>query len=235
MSSIPRLAKNGANTQLIVDDKTFLILGGELSNSAASSPAYMARVWPRLRAMNLNTMLAPVSWQLIEPNEGRFNFSSVDALLAGARRNHLHLVLLWFGAWKNSMSSYAPSWVRRDEARFPRAMLPDGNGEEILSAFSPAILDADRRAFTALLTHLNAVDRVQGTVLMVQVENEIGMLPTARDHSPLADRAFAEVAPQALTEYLAAHHATLKPRPSDAKCPTAGLPANIQAADRCRT
>ncbi len=207
----PELVRRGEAVQLVVHGKPFLILGGELSNSAASSPAYMARVWPRLRAMNLNTMLAPVSWQLIEPNEGRFNFSSVDALLAGARRNHLHLVLLWFGAWKNSMSSYAPSWVRRDEARFPRAMLPDGNGEEILSAFSPAILDADRRAFTALLTHLNAVDRVQGTVLMVQVENEIGMLPTARDHSPLADRAFAEPAPQALTEYLAAHHATLVP------------------------
>ena len=134
----PQLVRRGEAVQLVVHGKPFLILGGELSNSAASSPAYMAPVWPRLRAMNLNTMLAPVSWQLIEPSEGRFDFSSVDALLAGARRNHLHLVLLWFGAWKNSMSSYAPSWVRRDEARFPRAMLPDGNGEEILSAFSPA-------------------------------------------------------------------------------------------------
>ncbi|HZC37867.1 MAG TPA: beta-galactosidase, partial [Sphingomicrobium sp.] len=117
----PELVRRGAAVQLIVDGKPFLILGGELSNSAASSPAYMAPVWPRLRAMNLNTVLAPVSWQLIEPEEGRFDFSSVDALLAGVRRNHLHLVLLWFGAWKNSMSSYAPSWVRRDEARFPRA------------------------------------------------------------------------------------------------------------------
>src|SRR5437762_7145370 len=164
----PRLDRRGQSTQLIVDGKPFLILGGELSNSAASSAAQMAPVWPRLNAMHLNTVLAPVSWQLIEPKEGQFDFSSVDALLSGARRNHLHLVLLWFGAWKNSMSSYAPSWVRRDEARFPRAMLPDGSGEESLSAFSPAVLDADRRAFTGLLRHLKAVDAQAETVLMVQ-------------------------------------------------------------------
>ena len=174
----PELVRRGEAVQLMVHGKPFLILGGELSNSAASSPAYMAPVWPKLRAMNLNTVLAPVSWQLIEPSEGHFKYSSVDALLTGARRNHLHLVLLWFGAWKNSMSSYVPSWVRRGEARFPRAMLPNGSGEEILSAFSPAVLDADRRAFTALLRHLKAVDAQAETMVMVQVENEIGMLPT---------------------------------------------------------
>jgi beta-galactosidase GanA len=156
-------------------------------------------------------VLAPVSWQLIEPDEGRFDFSTVDALLAGARRNQLKLVLLWFGAWKNSMSSYAPSWVRRDEARFPRAMLPDGRGEEILSAFSPQVRDADRRAFTALLGHLKAVDGTAQTVVMVQVENEIGMLPTARDHSPLADKAYAAPVPSALTSYLATNRAALLP------------------------
>jgi beta-galactosidase GanA len=207
----PEIVRRGEAVQLVVHDKPFLVLGGELSNSAASSPAYMAPVWPRLRAMNLNTVLAPVSWQLIEPEEGRFDFASVDALLAGARREHLHLVLLWFGAWKNSMSSYAPSWVRRDEARFPRAMLPNGSGEEILSAFSPAVLHSDRRAFTTLLRHLKGVDQKQQTMLMVQIENEIGMLPTARDHSPLANRAFAEAVPPALTDYLVAHRATLVP------------------------
>jgi len=207
----PRLVRNGQAVQLEIDGKPFLIRGGEFSNSAASNAAYMAPVWPKLSAMNLNTVLAPVSWQLIEPSEGRFDFSSLDALLAGARRNQLKLVLLWFGAWKNSMSSYAPSWVRRDEARFPRAMLPNGSGEEILSAFSPAILDADRKAFTALLRHLKSVDAKAQTVLMAQVENEIGMLPTARDHSPLADSAYSSSVPPQLTDYLSAHRETLSP------------------------
>jgi hypothetical protein len=207
----PKLVRHGQAVQLEAQGKPFLMLGGELSNSAASSAAHMAPVWPKLRGINLNTVLTPVSWQLIEPTEGHFDFSSVDALLASARRNDLKLVILWFGAWKNSMSSYAPSWVRRDQPRFPRAMLPDGSGEEILSAFSPAVLEADRRAFTALLQHLKIVDAQAQTVLMVQVENEIGMLPAARDHGPLANSAFAAPVPPELTAYLAANRAALLP------------------------
>lgn len=207
----PALVRHGDATQLVVDGSPYLILGGELSNSAASSPAYMAPIWPKLETMGLNTVLTPVSWQLIEPQEGRFDFSTVDALLYGARAHHLHLVLLWFGAWKNSMSSYVPSWVKRDERRFPRAELPDGSGEETLSAFSPPVLAADSRAFAAMMAHLRQVDSAQQTVLMVQVENEIGMLPTARDHSPVANRAYAGPVPPELTRYLAAHRATLIP------------------------
>lgn len=207
----PALVRRGEARQLIVDRSAYLILGGELSNSAASSPAHMAPVWPKLESMGLNTVLAPVSWQLIEPQEDRFDFSTLDALLEGARTHQMHLVLLWFGAWKNSMSSYVPSWVKRDERRFPRARLPDGNGEEILSAFSPQVLRADSRAFGALLAHLRQADSTQHTVLLVQVENEIGMLPTARDHGSLANRAYAGPVPSELTRYLAAHRATLIP------------------------
>jgi hypothetical protein len=207
----PALVRHGAATQLVVDGKPYLILGGELSNSAASSPAYMAPVWPKLEQMGLNTVLAPVSWQLIEPQEERFDFSTVDALLEGARAHQLHLVLLWFGAWKNSMSSYVPSWVKRDERRFPRAELPNGSGEEILSAFSSNVLNADSRAFAALMAHLRTVDSADHTVLMIQVENEIGMLPTARDHSPAANHAFASPVPPELTRYLASHRYSLVP------------------------
>lgn len=207
----PALVNRGEATQLLVDGRPYLMLGGELSNSAASSPAYMTPVWPKLEAMGINTVLTPVSWQLIEPTEGHFDFSTVDALLGGARANHLHLVLLWFGAWKNSMSSYVPSWVKRDERRFPRAQLADGSGEEILSALSPQVLAADSRAFAALMARLRQADSAQGTVLMVQVENEIGMLPTARDHSAVADHAYAGPVPPELMRYLAAHRTTLVP------------------------
>lgn len=208
-TSPPRLERRGQSAQLIVNKKPFLMLGGELSNSAASSAAYMAPVWPKLRAAHFNTVLTPVSWQLIEPKEGQFDWSSVDALLMGARRNHLHLVLLWFGAWKNSTSSYAPSWVRRDQTRFQRVQLPDGSGEEILSAFSPDVLAADKKAFAALLRYLKTVDAETHTVLMVQLENEIGMLPTARDHGPLANSAYAASVPPDLMAYMAAHRGSL--------------------------
>jgi beta-galactosidase GanA len=201
-SAPPRLEKQGTAMRLIVQGKPMLVLGGELGNSSASSAAYMAPHWPRLKQMHLNTVLAPVSWELIEPVEGRFDWSSVDALLRGARANDLKLVLLWFGAWKNSMSTYVPSWVKRDQARFPRSQLPNGQSVEILSAFGTATLDADTRAFVALLEHLKKVDGDKNTVLMIQVENEIGMLPIAREYGATADRLFNEAVPTELVRTL---------------------------------
>lgn len=193
----PRLERQGQAQRLVVDGKPMLVLGGELGNSSASSRAYMAKYWPKLKAMNLNTVLAPVSWELVEPREGAYDFSSVDALLADARTQDMRLVLLWFGAWKNSMSTYVPSWVKRDQARFPRAQSANGASVEILSAFSDNTRDADARAYAALMAHLKAVD-AKGTVLMVQVENEIGMLPVAREWGDAAKAAWAQPAPEPL-------------------------------------
>lgn len=206
-----RIVRNGDAHQLELKGKPFLLLGGELSNSAASSAEFMEPLWPKFRALNMNTVVAPISWELIEPTEGRFDFSSLDMLLAGARKHELKLVLLWFGAWKNSMSSYAPAWVKRDPRRFPRVVLPDGSGTEILSAFSPNVLDSDARAFAAAMKHLRAVDADAGTVLMVQVENEIGMLPVAREHGAIADRLFAGPVPAELIRALSADPAKLEP------------------------
>lgn len=194
----PAIERRGQIEQLIVDGRPYLILGGELGNSAASSRAYMQPVWPKLKQLNLNTLLAPVSWELIEPQEGRFDFSSVDELVADARAHDMRLVILWFGAWKNSMSSYVPAWVKRDQHRFPRVRLPDGKSVEILSAFSEQSLNADKRAFAALMRHLKRIDGDQQTVLMVQVENEIGMIPAAREHGPEANRSFGGPVPDAL-------------------------------------
>ncbi|MBB6250800.1 DUF5597 domain-containing protein [Nitrospirillum iridis] len=202
LAAPPTLDHQGTAARLAVDGKPLLILGGELGNSSASSRAYMSKYWPKLKAMNLNTVLAPVSWELIEDTEGRFDFSSVDGLLADARAQDMHLVLLWFGAWKNSMSTYVPGWVKRDQARFPRVRSANGASVEILSAFSPAVRDADAKAFAALMGHLKTADAGHNTVLMVQVENEIGMLPVAREWGEAANAAWAEAVPDALVRLL---------------------------------
>src|SRR5438128_2729385 len=104
----PRLQKNGSATQLMVNDKPFLVLGGELYNSSTSSKAFMEPLWQPLKQQHLNTVLAAVSWELIEPQEGKFDFSLVDEILKGARAQNLKVTLLWFGSWKNGLSHYTP-------------------------------------------------------------------------------------------------------------------------------
>ena len=179
--NMPRLEERGEAVQLIVDDQPFLILGGELGNSSATDRAYMAEPWAKLRAMNLNTVLAPVYWEMVEAQEGRFDFSVVDGMIEDARAHDMRLVLLWFGVWKNSMSSHVPSWVKRDSERFPRTLGADGRAQEILSAYSTQTRNADARAFAAFMRHLKTVDADRRTVIMVQVENEIGFLPFAKE------------------------------------------------------
>lgn len=208
---LPHLEKRGDATQLIVEGKPFLVLGGELHNSSSSSVEYMKAVWPRLAAMHLNTVVLPVAWETIEPEEGRFDFKNVDGLLEGARASNLRLVVLWFGAWKNTYSSYAPAWVKTNSERFPRVQTSDGRGTERLSPFSTAVRDADARAFAKLMRHLQEADGDRHTVLMVQVENEVGVIPESRDHSPAANASFLGAVPSALTGFLAEHRPTLNP------------------------
>jgi beta-galactosidase GanA len=201
-TAIPRLERRGGATQLVVDGVPFLILGGEVGNSSGES-GYLAPYWPGLRALNLNTILAPVYWELMEPQEGRYDFSQVDGLVRDARANHVRLVLLWFASWKNSVSTYAPAWVKTNTARFPRAADATGRGLDILSPLSNASRDADARAFAALMRHVRETDGSTHTVLMVQVENEIGMIADARDRSDAANRLFGEAVPRALIDHLA--------------------------------
>lgn len=208
---MPRLEKRGDAVTLMVDNQPYLILGGELHNSSASTLAYMQGLWPRLEAAHLNTVLAPVYWELTEPKEGVFDFGLVDGIISQARQHGKHLVLLWFGSWKNGQSSYAPSWVKRDTARFPLARTSDGKPLQVLSPFSPATLRADSAAFGALMRHLRAFDGHAHTVLLVQVENEVGILGDTRDRSPLAETAFSRPVPAALTTYLKAHRDSLRP------------------------
>lgn len=188
--AIPHLQTDHGRTQLIVDGQPFLIRGGEVGNSTGTNGDYLAQFWSKFDDLHLNTLLVPAYWDLIEPAEGRFDFSSVDTVLRQAREHHQRIVFLWFGTWKNSMSCYVPAWIKQDPKRFPRALDEHQRPLEILSPFEPSNLAADVAAYRALLAHLRDTDHAERTVILMQVENEIGMIPCARDHSAAADRAF---------------------------------------------
>ena len=213
---VPRLEKRGEATQLIVNGEPFLVLAGELHNSSSSSREYMKTVWPRLDSMNLNTVLAPVEWSLVEPEEGRYDFSLVDGLLEDARAHDLHLVLLWFGSWKNGQSHYVPSWVKLDYHRFSLVKTRDGKSLEILSTFGKETLEADARAFAALMKHLGEADSNDRTVIMIQVQNEVGILGATRDYSEAGNAAFHSAVPPELMHYLAEHRSSLLPETLEA-------------------
>ena len=210
-AELPHIKMENGTGQLIVNGQAYLILGGELGNSSTGSQGQADLIVPKLARMHVNTILMPVAWEQIEPTEGSVDFSILDHWIEIARRNNVHLVLLWFGSWKNAFSNYAPAWVKSDPKRFPRAESAQGQPLEILSTLAAETRRCDGRAFAALMRHLRERDSQQQTVLMVQVENEVGYLGSGRDRSPEANRLFEGSVPETLIRSLVARRLQLAP------------------------
>ena len=181
----------------MVDDKPFLMLGAQINNSS-SWPSTLPAVWPALAAMHANTIEAPVYWEQMEAEEGKFDFTNVDLLLDGAREHHLQLVLLWFGTWKNGQNHYVPTWIKSNPAKYPREVSAYGRLLDVMSPNSDANLAADKAAFSALMHHVREKDGAQHTVIMIQVENETGSVGSVRDYSATANKEFSGQVPAAL-------------------------------------
>jgi len=217
---LPQIKQNGGVKQMYVDGKPFIMLAGELHNSSASGLEYMKPVWVRLEALHVNTVVGTVNWELLEPQEGRFDFSLVDAQVKDARTRDMRLVLIWFATWKNGNSDYVPYWVKADPKRFPvmqrRPSQTGGRGFGgrggigSITPLSEEAMVADARAFRALMRHIKEVDP-QHTVIMMQVENESGLLGDSRDRSPLAESAWGKAVPAELMDYLVRNKRTLLP------------------------
>lgn len=207
LEELPHFVERSGRHALVVDGEPFVILGAQANNSS-NYPSALEDVWPAVEQLHANTLAMPVAWEQIEPVEGEFDFGWVDELLRQARTRDVRLLLLWFATWKNTSPHYAPSWVKLDSERFPRIVRKDGGVHYALSPHAQETLDADRRAFRALMRHLREVDGDDRTVIMVQVENEPGVYGSVRDYSPAAESLFAGPVPEALTAALGAPSGT---------------------------
>jgi beta-galactosidase GanA len=190
---LPRIVSKDGRHALLVDGAPFLMLGGQVHNSS-NYPAMLPLVWPTIRELHANTVEVPIAWEQVEPVEGRFDFSFLDELVRQARVNDVRLVLLWFGTWKNTAPSYAPEWVKSDTRRFPHMITRDGKTHYALSPHGRTTLEADKRAFVALMRHIREIDP-QHTVIMIQPENETGNYGSPRDFSPKAQGLFEAAVP----------------------------------------
>lgn len=198
---MPRLEKKDGRFALMVEGKPFLMLGAQINNSS-SWASELPKVWPALEDMQVNTVEAPIYWETMEPEPGKFDFATVDLLVNGAREHHLHLVLLWFGTWKNGQAHYVPEWVKSNPSKYPREVSSYGKILDVLSPNSASNLEADKHAFSALMRHVKEIDAAQHTVIMIQVENESGSVGSVRDFSAVAQKEFDGQVPSSLTRAL---------------------------------
>jgi hypothetical protein len=195
---IPRIVEKDGRYALFVDDAPYLMLGAQVHNSS-SWPAELPKVWPAMEYLHVNTVEMPVYWEQFEPRPGVYDTAPIDTLLAEARQHQVHLVILWFGTWKNGSQHYMPEWMKLDTVKYPHAIGKNGDAVDSPSPFAAASLEADKKAFGAFMRHLKAADP-ERTVIMVQVENESGTWGSLRDYSPVANKLFeAPVPPEVLS------------------------------------
>lgn len=183
-----------------VNGKPFFPIGGQVKNSSGYNLVSMELAWKGLEMMGANFAEIPLYWEQLEPVEGSFSFQIVDELIDEARKRKLKLVFLWFATWKNGKMDYAPAWVKADKKRFKRVIALDGQELPILSSHCRANLEADKKAFKALMNHLKQKDEHEQTVISVQVENEPGILGCDRDYGKEAEESFLSAVPAGIVE-----------------------------------
>ena len=80
-----------------------------------------------------------------------------------------------------------PEWMKRDAGKYPNITGRKGQPVDSPSPHTQAAMEADAKAFAAVMAHLEKVDP-QYTVLMVQVQNEPGSWGSVCDYSATAQK-----------------------------------------------
>jgi len=206
---LPQIKHGGNIIRLYVDGKPFIMVAGELHNSTSSNLTYLTPIFPKLKEMGLNTVIASVAWEQFEPQEGKFDYSLIDGIISQARENKLKLCIIWFASWKNGLSTYPPLWVKKDSKRFFKLKQSNGSTGEVISPFCKEAQIADAKAFVQLMKRIKEVDK-EHTVVMIQAENEVGAFQDM-DYNKQALGLFDSQVPENLIRYLQTHTNNLSP------------------------
>jgi len=145
----------------IVDGKPFFPVGAKFlcqTGYSARDEAEIEEAFKAIKTAKGNAGEFPVFWDQVEPLEGNYDFSSVDTLIALARKYAVKLILVWFATWKNGTMDFAPAWVKTNPKRFKREQASDGKDIWVLSSHCPATIEADKKVFTALCKYLKVKD-----------------------------------------------------------------------------
>ncbi len=187
--SLPRIEQVGGQSRLLVDDQPYLILGVQWDCDSCFSPEEMNPLFPQAARMGANTAVLPTYWREIEPFPGQYDFRIVNERIANTRASGMRAILLWFATWKNACPFYAPDDIRHDSQTYRRAL--DRNGQPTVSLCPTAEVTwkRDRDALIALMTYLRDHDD-EHTIIMIQIENESGLLGTDRCYCPECNARF---------------------------------------------
>jgi hypothetical protein len=189
MKPLPKIVK-GPTPRFYVDGEPFLILGLQWDCNSCYSEVEMTPLFDEAAKLGCNTAATPLYWESVEPEFGRYDFSTVEVSLEACRKSGLRLVPLWFASYKNAGCYYAPSYIREDHKSYQKVVCRDGVlQEKTLCPNCLPALERDRMAFRRLFEHLRKIDE-ERTVILAQCENEAGILGADRCYCPRCNELF---------------------------------------------
>jgi hypothetical protein len=184
------------------DGKPFFAVGAQAHNSSSYTEEDFRHAALCTKNFCCNMIEAPVYWHKIEPEEGVFDFTSIDYMIKICRETDLKLIVLWFASWKNGDMSYCPEYVKADTKRFPRALTADGSLLQNLSSHVSSNMLADARAFVKFMEHVRETDAGEQTIIAIQVQNEPGYLHSDRDYRPESVVNLKKDVPDGLVDFI---------------------------------
>lgn len=186
----------------VVNDQPFLALAGEVHNSSCSSMTYFEeKVLSRIQDIPLNTLLLPIYFEDVEKEEGVYCIEKVQQMIDRCRQYDYKIIFLWYGLWKNGLSTYIPQWMKLDRDTYPFCRQENQKPLYTISPLCQKAIEKDAKAIQQVMSFIKKYDAIEQTVIMLQIENEVGLLESDRDYSSAANLLFHQDIPEDLQTF----------------------------------